>query len=146
MRFAMRPDPTLCQRLTERAWHLIVRRDVDLIEIASDILMLGWGVQLLMPWETFRTGIGYAVLGQLMSEVAWGVLLTWSGVTQIGAYLLDQWRVRLASALGACMAWAFLSVAFGFSNPYGTGIIVYPFLALVSALVFWRVLTHRIER
>lgn len=139
----MRPDPTVWQRLTERAWLLIVRRDVDLIEIASGVLMLGWGVQLLMPWDTFHTGIGYMVLSQLMPELAWGVLLSWAGFTQIGAYLLNQWRVRLASSLGACMAWAFLAVAFGVSNPYGTGIIVYPFLALVSALVFWRVLTHR---
>ncbi len=140
----MRPDPSLWQRLAERAWLLIVRRDVDLVEIASGILMLGWGVQLLLPWETFRTGVGYAVLAQLAPETAWGLLMAWCGFTQIGAYLMEQWRVRLAASLGACMAWSFLSMAFGFSNPYGTGIIVYPFLALISALVFWRVLTHRL--
>lgn len=130
MKFAMRPEPTLLQRLSERLYLLIVRRDVDYVEVTSGVLMLGWGIQLLMPWETFRTGIGYAVL-------------TWLGFTKIGAYLLDQWRVRLAASLGGCMVWTFLSVAFGVSNPYGTGIIVYPFLTAISALLFWRILTHR---
>lgn len=142
----MRPDPTIWQRLSERAYQLIVRRDVDLIEIASGVLMLGWGLQLLMPWETFRTAPGYAAMSVLMPETAWGLILGWIGFTQVGAYLLDHWRVRLLSALGACVAWTFLGVLFGYSNPQGTGIIIYPFLALIAALVFWRVLTHRIER
>jgi hypothetical protein len=145
-RFAMRPEPTMLQRMSERAWLLIVRRDVDLIEIASGVLMLGWGLQLLMPWNTFTTSASYAAMGAIMPEFAWGAMLAWVGLTQVGAYLLDQWRIRLASTLGSCMAWTFLGVLFGVANPQGTGIVVYPFLALVSALVFWRILTHRIDR
>ena len=145
VKFAMRPEPTLRQRLSERAWLLIVRRDVDLVEIASGLLMLGWAAQLLMPWNTFSTAPGYAAMAAIMPEAAWGLVLGWIGFTQVGAYLLNQWRIRLAASLGACMVWTFLGVLFGYSNPQGTGIVVYPFLALITALVFWRVFTRRLS-
>lgn len=143
MRFAMRPEPTMLQRLADRWWSLIVQRDVDLLEVSSGVLLLGWGAQLLLPWNTFATSGGYAVLALIMPEWLWGFLMAWLGVTKIGSYLLDQWRVRLLTSLCGCMVWVFLSVAFGMANPAGTGIIVYPFLAINSALIFWRVLTHR---
>lgn len=136
----------MAHRIADRAWHLIVRRDIDLLEITFGLLMLGWGVQLLMPWDTFRTSVSYQALGHIMPEWAWGGLLAWVGATKIGAYLLDQRRVRLAATLGACMIWTFLAVVFGIANPYGTGIVVYPVLAFTSALIFWRLLTHRVER
>ena len=136
---------TIGQRIRDRLFLLIVRRDVDFVEVASGLLMLGWGVQLLMPWSTFQTGIGYAVLAQIAPEWVWGGLLAWVGFTQVGSYLLQHRRVRLASSLGACMVWTFLSVAFGVGNPHGTGIVIYPFLATVSALVFWRNLTGGVE-
>lgn len=146
MRFAMRPEPTMIQRLAERLYLLIARRDIDLLEITYGVLLIGWGVQLLMPWDTFRTGVGYTVLAQLMPESAWGLVLAWIGFTQVGAYMLDHWRVRLIATLFAVMVWTFLSVAFGVANPYGTGVIVYPTLAFTSAIVFWRLVTRRVER
>lgn len=106
----------------------------------------GWGLQLLMPWNTFGTGIGYRALAQLMPEWAWGALLVWVGLTKIGSYLVDHYRVRMAATLGATMIWTFLSVAFGVGNPYGTGVVVYPVLAFVSALIFWRLWTRSRER
>lgn len=145
-RFALRQEPTMSQRLQERAWQLIVRRDIDLLEITFGLLMTGWGIQLLMPWSTFSTSISYRALAQIMPEWAWGALLTWVGITKIGAYLLNHRRVRMAATLGAVMIWTFLSVVFGAANPYGTGIVVYPVLAFVSALIFWRLLTHRTEQ
>lgn len=144
-RFAMRQEPTMAQAMATRAWQLIVRRDIDLLEITYGLLMVGWGVQLLMPWETFITGAGYRVLALFAPEWVWGVFLIWVGVTKIGAYLLNHWRVRCIATLGACMIWTFFSVTFGLGNPYGTGIVVYPVLAFTSALIFWRLYTHRVE-
>lgn len=132
--------PTLTQRVVSRLYVLLFRRDFDFIEVLSGLLMLGWGAQLLLPWETFSTSPAYAAMAALMPEPVWGGLLTWIGFTQVGAYLLDHWRVRLASALGASMAWTFLGVAFGYANLTGTGVVVYPWLALVTAWVFWRIL------
>lgn len=141
----MRSDVTLIQRLSERIWLLIVRRDIDLLEITYGVMMVGWGIQLLLPWETFRSSPGYAILAAIMPESYWGFLLTWVGAMKVGAYLLNQWRARLAATLIAVMIWTFLSVAFGFANPYGTGIVIYPTLAFTSAIVFWRLLTHRVS-
>jgi hypothetical protein len=142
-RFILHPGQTMSQRAFERLWQLIVHRDVDLIEVSSGMLFLGWGIQLLLPWSTFGSSSGYVVLAQLMSEPVWGTLLLWLGITKIGSYLLNQRRVRLAGSLVGSMTWAFFSVAFGVANPAGTGIVVYPFLSLLSALIFWRVFTHR---
>lgn len=142
-RCAMRAEPGLVQRVADRAYRLIVERDVDLIEVASGLLFLGWGIQLLLPWQTFASSGGYAVLAAVLPENAWGTLLALLGVLKIGAYLLAKHRARLAGSLVGSMTWAFFSVAFGVANPAGTGIVVYPFLAVLSALIFWRVLTHR---
>lgn len=141
-RVLVRPMVSLRQKMLDRAWQLIVKREVDLLEVAYGVLMLGWGVQLILPWETFASAPGYRVLAQVMPEVAWGVLLIWVGVTKIGAYLLDQRRVRMMATIGAMMIWTFLSVAFGWANPYGTGIVVYPTLAFTSAVIFWRLYTN----
>lgn len=145
-RLEMRGEQGLRQRLAARAWLLIVKRDVDLLELSYGVLMLGWGLQLLMPWDTFRSSIGYQVLAQIMPEGAWGLLLACVGAIKIGAYLLDLWSWRLGATLGAVMIWTFLAVAFGLANPYGTAVVVYPVLAFTSALVFWRLLTHRVEQ
>lgn len=134
----MQMQPTVSQRIRDRLYLLIVHRDTDFVEVASGLMMLGWGIQLLMPWDTFRTGIGYSALAMIAPEPAWGGLLAWCGFTQVGSYLLQHRRVRKASSLGAVMIWTFLSVAFGYGNPHGTAIVVYPFLATLSALVYWR--------
>lgn len=136
----LQPEPRLAQRLADRLYVLIVRRDPDFPEVLSGVVMLLWGVQLVLPWDTFTTGLGYAAMAELLPEPVWGLVLAWIGVTQVGSYLLDQWRVRLASSLGALMAWTFLTVLFGASNPVGTGVIVYGGFAGMSAWVFWRVL------
>lgn len=143
MRQDAQPEPTVWLRVRERAWLLIFERDLELLEVAYGLMMLGWGVQLLLPWDTFRTGLGYAVLAHLAPEWVWGALMFWIGVTKIGAYFLDHLRVRAAVTIGAVMMWTFLSVAFGLSNPAGTGIVVYPVLAFTSALIFWRLMRRR---
>lgn len=139
----MHPEPTMAQRVAARFYALIFVRDPDFVEVASGVLMFAWGLQLLMPWGTFTSAPGYRAMAALAPEAIWGGVLIWIGFTQVGAYLMDHWRVRLASSLGAVMVWVFLGVLFGVTNPYGTGIIVYPFLSLMTAWVFWRVLTGR---
>lgn len=134
----MRPEPTMVQRVAQRAYALIFLRDADFVEVSSGLLMFGWGLQLMLPWSTFTSAIGYQAMSALAPEAAWGGLLLWVGFTQVGSYLLNHWRVRIASSLGAVMLWAFLGVLFGLSNPQGTGIVVYPFLAATTAWVFWR--------
>lgn len=141
MKFALQPEPTLVQRLSARLYTLIFVRDPDFVEVAAGLLMFAWGLQLLAPWGTFTSATGYRAMAALAPEAVWGGMLAWIGITQVGSYLFDHWRVRVASALGACMAWTFLGVLFGITNPYGTGIIVYPFLAAMCAWVFWRTLT-----
>lgn len=129
----------MSQRLAERFYTLVFRKNVDFIEVLSGLLMFGWGFQLLLPWSTFSTSPGYMAMSLIAPEPVWGGVLIWVGFTQIGSYLLQHWRVRLASTLGAAMIWAFLAVLFVISNPYGTSIVMYPGVAIFTGWTFLRV-------
>lgn len=96
-----RPEPTLRQSLSARISELLWRRDFEFCEVISGGALLAFALVLLMPWSTFGTGLAYAAMASLAPEPVWGLLCGWTGFTQVGALLLDQWRVRRASALGA---------------------------------------------
>jgi hypothetical protein len=144
MRMSMRLVRSIWHRIIERAWLLIVRRDVDLVEIYSGLLMLGWGIQLLLPWDTFTTAQSYQAMAVLFTEESWGVLLGTVGLLQLGAYIFNTIKLRLVASVAACMIWSFIGALFGISNIQGVGWIVYVFLAMVCALVFWRIRTRRV--
>jgi hypothetical protein len=142
------PEPRMVSRLVDRLDVLLNRKDFEFCELISGVMMLAWGVWLLMPWATFASSKGFAGMALIGSlggywsvnpEIPWGILLAWIGITEIGALVLDQYRVRFLSAVGASMAWTFMSVTFAVSNPQGTGVIIYPGLALVAAWAAWRI-------
>jgi hypothetical protein len=146
------PEPAMVSRLVDRLDVLLNRKDFEFCELISGALMFAWGLWLLMPWATFassRSFDGMALLGTfgghlpVNPEITWGLMLAWIGGTEIGALLLDQRRVRFASAVGAGMAWTFMSVTFAISNWQGTGVIVYPGLTLVAMWAAWRIVGQR---
>ena len=116
-------------------------RKGDLVEEAVDVTL---------PYDRRPAGARHPLttIMERIEDVFARHGLTFEGAISdpmLGAYLLDQRRIRMLASLGAVMIWTFLSVAFGIGNPYGTGIIVYPTLAFTSALIFWRLYTHRVE-
>lgn len=137
-RFAMRLEPTLRQRMTARLDELLWRKDFEFCEVLSGVVALGWGIVLLMPWSTFSTSPSFNAMAYA-PEWLWGFLLLWIGLTQLGALLLDHRRPRRWSALGATFIWVFLSVGFFVSNPYGTGVVVYPALAASAGWAYLRI-------
>lgn len=133
------PEPTLRQRLGARISELLWRRDFEFCEVISGGAMVAFALVLLMPWSTFGTGLAYAAMAALAPEWAWGGFCFWVGFTQLGALLLDQRRVRMAAALGACMLWAFTAFTLGWANPYGASVGIFPWFALASAWAYLRI-------
>lgn len=138
MKFAMRPEPTLIQRIAQRVDELLWRKDFEFCEAMSGMVALGWGLVLAMPWETFDTSASFEAMS-ILPEWLWAGTMLWLGITQLGALVLDHRRPRRWSALGATAVWAFLAVGFAISNPYGTGIVVYPCLSAAAGWAYLRI-------
>lgn len=121
-----------------RLIEVILKKDFEFSELLSGLVLIGWSIVLLMPWNTFESAHSFDAMAALLPESMWGLLLGWVGVTQVGALALSQYRVRLVSSLIACCTWVFIGIVIGWSNPQGLWIAIYPQLAASAAWSFWR--------
>lgn len=141
-RILIRPEQTRLQMMADRLYQLVFVRDIDFVEILMGLLLIGWGVQLLLPWDTFRGSPSFAALVSIWphEEWAWGVVFLVIGMLKVGAYLSGHLLFRVAASLITSSAWAFIAGTFGWANPSGTGVVMYTGVSLASTWVFWRLL------
>lgn len=146
-RFAMRPETGLTQRLAERFYQLVFKRDVDFPEFLMGLLMVAWGAQLAAPWETFRASATFTVLAALWphTELGWGLIFMALGAFKLVAYFSDNIVLRIVAGLLVSSAWAFVAGSFGYMSPSGTGVVIYSGTALTSMWVFWRLVAQTVR-
>lgn len=142
MKFMMRPEETMAQRMAERFYQLVFKREIDFPEVVMGLAIALWGVQLLLPWETFTAAASFGVLRAVWphTETGWGVMFLAFGLFNIAAYFSGHLYARILASLFVSSAWAFIAGAFGYVNPSGTGVVIYAVVSVTSTWVFLRLL------
>ena len=93
-------------------------------------LVLGFGVWLLFPNNTFADSPTYSVMATVAPEWAWGVC---------AVVIAFGWAVgqgRMIFCFLAVLFWLFVVLGFGRANFWSTGTITYSIIALQTCKVF----------
>ncbi len=139
MQFEQTPTPNLHERLVARLDEILWKRDFEFAELLSGLTAALWGLWLLLPWDTFEPSPGFSVMRVLAPEWGWGLVMTFIGISQLYALLIDERRPRLNFSLMASAAWVFIATAVGWANPTGTGVIIFSMFALSAFWAFLRI-------
>ena len=129
-----------------RLYCLIFIKDWDFVEVSLGLFMAVWGVWLIAPWATFPASVGYTAMIAVMSEDHWAWMLMSLGSLRLWAYFEDYWMTRVVLTFIALTVWYALAFLFLYSNPIGTGWLVYMFFALNTTWVFWRIIVAGARR
>jgi hypothetical protein len=105
-------------------------------EFIATYILLGWGVLLLLPFDTFSTSIGYHILGSIMPENCWGYLTILSGLALLLGNLIHNYTLRKYSLLLSCLVWSVVFTSLFIANKASTGTIAYLGYALLSEWLF----------
>lgn len=106
------------------------------LEIVLAGLALGFGVWLLLPFDTFGTSATFGTLAELATEAVWGLAMATLGALWYFGILV-KWKMLRQLTAGLCMvAWAFISMAFWDSNLSSTASITYPIFSLACMIAY----------
>lgn len=138
-----RPQPPrLLRHGAIRFFELVLKRDIEAVELFSATAAMLWGAWVLNPsMQTFAASPTFAGAASRGPEWAWGVLFLALGAAQSAVLILDVIRWRQIVASFAVATWTYLSVLVATSVPESTATVIYPLFALAAA---WTVL--RLER
>lgn len=113
-----------------------VRRDAvwAVHMVSAAILLLPWGIWLMLPLDTFGTGLAYRTMGALAPEAVWGVIFASVGVLLYVGTVLGHARVQAVAAGLAALAFALIASTLLFGNPAGAGWLTFSIPAVAN---FW---------
>lgn len=139
IRYAMRSEPNLGQRIGLRLADILWHRHFEIAELAGAVIWALWALVLLNPWAaTFSSSIAFRVMSSLAPEWVWGCTALTLAANEFAAMTAERrwWRIIAA---GLLFAWAlFVGSMLGLSNPVGTGAAVYTSVGLLSLFAFLR--------
>ncbi len=124
--------------MIERIKQLIFGTHTDFFELFNALLLIVWGVWLILPFETFKTTKAFTVLDTYTHEVVFGFIPLLIGLYIL--YTLVTLRIarRRYGILTASAFWIFISIIIGSSNITSTGVPIYAFIAIFSAISYLR--------
>lgn len=118
---------------------VLLRRDIELVELLSGLGLLLWGLWLANPWTSVFAGTrAYALMSDVAPEWVWGSVYVLVGAAQYGTLLTGHIRLRQSGCMAALAAWAVITYIVGRGNPTSTGIVIYGLLALSNVLLLMR--------
>ena len=128
----------ITRKFLENIQHIIVTASPTMMELFSAITALGWGVLLLLPYDTFGSSSIYVTMSALAPEELWGIALLGGGFLQLAAVLHGKISPRKLTAMFATASWAFIAAMFASSSIYSTGVVVYGVMTLFAAWIYFR--------
>lgn len=91
----------------------------------NGLILFGWGLWLLMPFDTFSTTDSYKILSELASEYGWGLFMCLTSSAMIvGAARRDEWLIMYGSIV-AGVSYLLIWASFAGSNWKTTAVWVY---------------------
>lgn len=126
------------ERLTAR-----VREKVD--EWIFALIVFTWGIRML--GTPFLENGSYGMLNDLADQATWGVIcLTLGGTRLVVLFINGAWRVsphaRAALSFVSLVFWIAIIASFAAAGAQGTGLAVYPWVALFEGWAAWRAVTE----
>jgi hypothetical protein len=129
---------------------IVLRKDYEPFALGLALFRIGWGLLLLMPWDTFSSVASFrlmdalfslpqlALLGRVAvsSEAIWGTITILLSLIHLYGILLDRPAWRSWGSLFGIGNFIAVAVMVGIANPQGTGWWSYGCLALF-ALFCW---------
>jgi hypothetical protein len=124
--------------MTKRATQLLFGTHTDFFELFNSVLITGWGLWLLLPFETFSSTNAFAVLDVFIAEELFGLIPLIIGVYIIYTLIAMRIKRRRYGLLAASAFWIFISIIIAISNISFVGVVVYAVIALFSAISYLR--------
>jgi len=106
------------------------------------VIMLGWGITLAMPYETFAMPSVQA-LSQTASEETWAVICALVGggrlfVLTINGVWLRQGHARAVLAFFSCLIWSQITLGILNSGTVFPGLVVYTVFSVTEFYLVFR--------
>jgi hypothetical protein len=125
-------------RLTAR-----VREKID--EWIFALIVFTWGLRML--GSPFLENGSYAMLNGMADQATWGVIcLTLGGLRLIVLFVNGAWRAsphaRAALSFVSLVFWIAIIASFVNAGAQGTGLAVYPWVAVFEGWAAWRAVTE----
>lgn len=79
--------------------------------------LLGMGIWLMLPWDTFPSSPVYDFMEEQASEFAWGVFMVLTSLIMVASSLVRKPREVALAALLAAGVWFAMFCSFALGNP-----------------------------
>lgn len=128
----------MMKRLTAR-----VREKVD--EWFFALVLFTWGLRMM--GSPFIDSGSYTVLADMADQSTWGIIcLTLGGTRLVVLFVNGAWRAsphaRAALSFVSLIFWLAVIASFVAAGAQGTGLAVYPWVALFEGWAAWRAVTE----
>lgn len=110
--------------------------------VFAGILTL-WGAYLLLPLAMRQDDIYQATYRQVGPESVWAGAMLFVGVMMFVAAVRDHYYARRGALLFSVCLWAAIWWVYHATGRTSVGLVIIPFYALCSALLFWRLRIYR---
>lgn len=123
----------------------VARRDtVWAVHILSAAILLGpWGAWLMLPFDTFGTGLAYRTMSVLAPETVWGAGFSLVGVLLYVGSVKGCRRVQVVAAGASTLAFGLLASTLLWGNLYGVGWLTFSVLAAANYWALRQLVTPR---
>lgn len=92
-----------------------------------------WGLVLLLPFKTFATSQGYAMLKGFATEPVTGLVVAAIGFVNLHSLIAERWWLHRKSAIALMMFWMLATIVFFVSAPASATWSLYAGLAILHA-------------
>lgn len=125
-----------------RVTHLREAFHQRLCEWELATILFVWGFFLLLPVDTLDSK-SYAAFRMLMDQTHWGAFIALGGAMRLGALAVNgAWRpmyyVRAWLSVTTLVLWIMITLGILWSGSTGTGLAVYPVLAVFEVISLLR--------
>lgn len=149
--------PSLLARVMRHVFDVLHNDPVRMIELEISGANLTVGVWLMIPWKTFvevphyialirvaEALPGGEVLGQF-AEPLWGAVFVLLGLAPLISSALLGTTARRRTAVGVCMALAFIAVILYSSGSHAAIVPLFGYAAMKAVWVSWRLRDKELE-
>ena len=138
----MRPE---LKEMKKRVDAILHQCQPEIIELVFSLSLFGWGCWILNPLlTTFDTSPAYRSLVLLVpwpldAELVWGALVSYFGLFQFVALILNRKRARAIAAIANCGVMLFLGANFQISNPSSPAVVWFCCFAWAQRWAYHRI-------
>lgn len=108
---------------------ILFHYDWEIVEVQAAFFKIGWGVWLLLPFQTFTNTGGYSVLASLAKEPIIGIFITAIGILHIIAIISHNIKFRRNMIFFSIMFWLFMCFVFGLTR---IGALIVPLMMVIG--------------